>query len=304
MTSLLPQTSHHPDSLINFDIIKKLKIIGNNFDKSSTYYKVKQYEPIKKRYPFPNENNTSNASKKNVQKPIPHPSSKNIFRETDSIFINIYNKLSTLQKQHHSNVTATKNDIFNNVWTYLGNHKKPFIKLKVTQKQLHNTNERINNNVQRNNKYMNCNRNVQLTCVNHSKKRNDGSYANVVPSIENEYPFQKNGVKIMDDEQIRKYIEYKDKEIELNKNKKKKNVININNTNNKNTYGRVHFMHNAALINEDHNNYLQRQSVPNAKANNISALLGKKVERNNNSPNTISTHSTPDKMSFNDYYHL
>jgi hypothetical protein len=122
-----------------------------------------------------------------------------------------------------------------------------------------------------------------------------------IPPIKYEYHIHKKNIKVMGDEQIRKYIEYKDKEIELNQLNKSKTTKQIINTNN--NYKRFQFIKDIDLINNLNQNTNQHKpSIMNIKTTDLASLLGKKIERNNNSPNTISTHSTPDKISFNEYH--
>ena len=362
------------EPLINFEVIKNLTIIGNNFNNRNTNYKVKQYEPIKTRYPEVNDKNRYYIKKDSpkLYNTLNNNNTKNMFNKLDKLFIDLRNNHSILKHKgviDSSNSNSNNNNIYNinnnkdcinKVWDYLGNNKQPFIKHKVNDKPkmnltqyncnyIHNdtpsyhwnNNNNINNNniyntehnniqynnsnhinniknklIVTNNNINNINNNNnsnhhipnQITFItntnnDHNKNRSHSktTYMKTIPPIKYEYHIHKKNIKVMGDEQIRKYIEYKDKEIELNQLNKSKTTKQIINTNN--NYKRFQFIKDIDLINNLNQNTNQHKpSIMNIKTTDLASLLGKKIERNNNSPNTISTHSTPDKISFNEYH--
>lgn len=126
----IPRKYSNP-SLINFDVIKKLTIIGTTFGKMGSNYKIKKQKnefPVIKK-PLTKQREQRINPRNNINE------IENIFDQIQKTFLLLKEKkqksITNNNNTNNHSLTINKNehnDYFNSVWNYLGNSKPPFHK--------------------------------------------------------------------------------------------------------------------------------------------------------------------------------
>ena len=203
MTTYLPSFQHPEQAecfesstqqtnspLINFDVIKKLTIIGSSFGQNNNNYKIKQYQKEI-------NNIRTLLSKSNDRQSIV---SRNYNEKIDNLFNNLNNTCSTLKERKKHNTTnlnynnqlQLKNnnihggdDYINKVWNYLGNSKSIKLDFKIENNNS-NTNDQhiqLHHNVLLNSNNINLNNNN----IKNNFNNNQVIHSNEIPKQSKTY---------------------------------------------------------------------------------------------------------------------
>lgn len=284
--------------LINFDVIKKLTIMGSSLGQNNNNYKIKKYQKelnnIKTLISKPNDRQnivTTNYNEKinnlfnNLNKTC---SMLNERQKNNKTNLNDSSQLQLKNNNIHNN-----NDYINKVWNYLGNKKS--IKLDFKIKNNHNNDQNIqvqhnillnSNNINlhniNNKNIFNNNRVIHSTEISKQSK----IYKNKIEGQPLTYTaYQKQSENM----QFVNHFEHKNNNNEYPKKQMINNIFHIiphvfNQNNDINTYYSNHSSNTLNRI------YFQSQHRIKLKINTSASLLGKKIDRFNNSSNI-----SPDK---------